>query len=160
MQGSSATRSREQLIVQPDQVEVLDDFGDNRLTLTACHPKYSARQRIVIVAALQGPAAPAPATPPPSTTPEDVSPGEPPVDVSPGNEEASPETIDAGLGGERASAWPAILLALACALIWVAAWLLGKLWRTWPAYAVFLPVFLVVLFFFFEDFSRLLPANF
>jgi sortase A len=160
MQGSFRYEVREQLIVQPDQVEVLDDFGDDRLTLTACHPKYSARQRIVVVAALQGPAAPAPETPPPSTTPGDVSPGEQPADVSPGNEEASPETIDAGLGGERASAWPAILLAVACALIWVAAWLLAKLWHKWPAYAVCLPVFLVVLFFFFEEFSRLLPANF
>ena len=50
--------------------------------------------------------------------------------------------------------------AVACALIWIAAWLLGRLWRKWPAYLVFLPVFLVVLFFFFENFSRLLPANF
>ncbi|HZM32528.1 MAG TPA: class E sortase [Acidimicrobiales bacterium] len=163
VQGSFRYEVREQLIVEPDQVEVLDDFGDDRLTLTACHPKYSARQRIVIVAALQGTAAPAPETPPPSTAPEDVSPGgdvPPGGDVSPGDEEASPETIDAGLGGERASAWPAVLLALACALIWVAAWLLGRLWRKWPAYAVCLPLFLVVLFFFFEDFSRLLPANF
>jgi drug/metabolite transporter (DMT)-like permease len=77
-----------------------------------------------------------------------------------GTEVASAQTIDAGLGGERASAWPAVLLALACALIWVAAWLLGKLWRKWPAYLVGLPVFLLMLFFFFENFSRLLPANF
>ena len=28
---------------RPPQVEVLEDKGDNRLTLTACHPKYSAR---------------------------------------------------------------------------------------------------------------------
>ena len=41
-----------------------------------------------------------------------------------------------------------------------AAWLLGKLWRKWPAYLVALPIFLIVLFFFFESFSRLLPANF
>ena len=49
--------------MNPDQVEVLDDFGDDRLTLTACHPKYSARQRIVVVAALIGDAAPASAAP-------------------------------------------------------------------------------------------------
>src|SRR5918998_5446995 len=59
VQGSFRYEVREQLIVNPDQVEVLDDFGDDRLTLTACHPKYSARQRIVIVAALVDPAAPA-----------------------------------------------------------------------------------------------------
>ena len=31
-------------IVSPSTVEVLEDFGDNRLTLTSCHPKYSARR--------------------------------------------------------------------------------------------------------------------
>ncbi|NNF53397.1 MAG: class E sortase [Acidimicrobiales bacterium] len=39
-------------IVSPYDVQVLDDYGDNRLTLTACHPKYSARQRIVVQAKL------------------------------------------------------------------------------------------------------------
>jgi sortase A len=147
VQGSFRYEVAEQLIVNPDQVEVLDDFGDDRLTLTACHPKYSARQRIVIVAALVGDAAPAPL---PTTTsgPDDEE------------ESAAAETIDAGLGGERASAAPAVLLGVACALIWVAAWLLGKVWRKWPAYLLGLPVFLLVLFFFFENFSRLLPANF
>lgn len=149
VQGAFRYEVREQLIVSPDQVEVLDDFGDDRLTLTACHPKYSARQRIVIVAALVGDAAPAPVVPP-GSEPDAGDDGEP----------SSGDTIDAGLGGERATAWPAVMLGVACALIWVAAWLLGKLWRKWPAYIVGLPVFLVVLFFFFENFSRLLPANF
>jgi sortase A len=147
VQGAFRYEVREQLIVSPDQVEVLDDFGDDRLTLTACHPKYSARQRIVVVAALQGPAAPAPATPPPA---------------APTNDDAGDtrQTIDAGLGGVRAPARPAVLLGIVCALIWIAAWLLGLVWRKWPAYLVALPIFLVALFFFFENFSRLLPANF
>lgn len=42
------------VIVAPSQVEVLSDFGDNRLTLTACHPKYSAAQRIIVFAELVG----------------------------------------------------------------------------------------------------------
>ena len=49
------------IIVAPTAVEVLDqDFSDhpNRLTLTACHPKGSARQRIIVVAALVGDPAP------------------------------------------------------------------------------------------------------
>ncbi|HKY67046.1 MAG TPA: class E sortase [Acidimicrobiales bacterium] len=148
VQGSFRYEVQRQLIVGPDQVEVLDDFGDSRLTLTACHPKYSARQRIVVVASLVVPAAPAPAVAPGDGNPADDA------------ETERPETIDAGLGGEHASPWPAIMLGVACALIWIAAWLLGKLWRRWPAYLVGLPVFLVVLFFFFENFSRLLPANF
>ena len=49
------------LIVAPTAVEVLDqDFSDhpNRLTLTACHPKGSARQRIIVVGALVSEPAP------------------------------------------------------------------------------------------------------
>ncbi len=41
-------------IVLPDEVWVLDDFGDNRLTLTSCHPRYSAARRIVVRAVLLG----------------------------------------------------------------------------------------------------------
>ncbi|MGH9112659.1 MAG: class E sortase [Acidimicrobiales bacterium] len=149
LQGAFRYEVREQLIVSPGQVEVLDDFGDNRLTLTACHPKYSARQRIIVVAALVGEAAP-----PPAQAPAGQS------DEIPGDESAGGRTIDAGLSGERASAWPAIMLGVACALVWIAAWLLGKLWQRWPAYFLCLPLFLLLLFFLFENFSRLLPANF
>lgn len=54
--------------VAPSQVEVLADMGDDRLTLTACHPKYSAKQRIVVHAVLRGPVAQATvATTPPRT---------------------------------------------------------------------------------------------
>ena len=38
----------------PLELEVLDDDGTNKLTLTACHPKLSAAQRIVINATLVG----------------------------------------------------------------------------------------------------------
>ena len=41
-------------IVLPTTLEVLDDHGDNRLTLTSCHPKYSSRQRIIVHAELVG----------------------------------------------------------------------------------------------------------
>jgi len=40
------------IIVDPSAVWVLDDFGDSRVTLTACNPKYSARQRIIVTAEL------------------------------------------------------------------------------------------------------------
>jgi len=45
-------------IVAPEAVEVIADQGDHRLTLTACHPRYSARQRIVVTAILETPAEP------------------------------------------------------------------------------------------------------
>ena len=164
LQGAFRYEMSEQLIVEPDQVEVLEDFGDNRLTLTACHPKYSARQRIIVVATLVGEAAHAPE---PAPAPEPVPapatgeiPGEGGENGEGAGEEPTTASIDGGLSGERAPAWPAIALGFACACIWLAAWLLGKLWQAWPAYLLCLPLFLLMLFFFFENFSRLLPANF
>ena len=127
------------LIVSPSQVEVLDDYGDDRLTLTACHPKYSARQRIVVVAEL---------------APEEV-PLPRPVREGP----VAPPRLD-DIDGDGAPALPAILLAVLGAVIWLLAWLLGRRWRKWPSYALGFPFFMVTLFFFFEEFSRLLPSNF
>lgn len=135
VQGEFRYLVTEQLIVSPSQVEVLEDKGDDRLTLTACHPKYSARQRIVVVAQLGPDLVPLPAV-----------------------AHEAPPALD--LDGEGAPAWPAILLGLLCALIWLLAWALGKRWRKWPAYLLGLPFFAVSLFFFFEEFSRLLPSNF
>ena len=143
---------------RPTEVEVLDDFGDNRLTLTACHPKYSARQRIVVVAALVDEPPPPPSRRRPRRRVRSRRRRDRRWQRS--GDESSAATIDGGLSGHRAAAWPAIALGVACGFIWIAAWLLGKLWRKWPAYLLGLPLFLVMLFFFFENFSRLLPANF
>jgi len=41
-------------IVSPSDTWVLDQGDENLLTLTACHPKYSARQRIIVQAELVG----------------------------------------------------------------------------------------------------------
>jgi sortase A len=38
--------------VSPSDVAVLDDFGDDRLTLTTCNPEFSAAQRLIVVARL------------------------------------------------------------------------------------------------------------
>jgi sortase A len=129
-----------QRIVNPNQTEVLDDAAhDNRLTLTACHPKYSASERIIISAALQG--EPKPAPPRPANTP-------------------APQLSDESLSGKKAPKLPAIAYGLLCATIWIAAWQFGNRWRKWPAYFIGLPFFLVALFYFFENFSRLLPSNY
>ena len=61
-------------IVSPNDRTVLAPTpGDNLLTLTTCHPKYSARQRLIVRARLVGPAADADffakPEPPPTTTP-------------------------------------------------------------------------------------------
>ncbi len=143
-QGSFRYIMSEQRIVSPSQVDVLDDAGDNRLTLTSCNPKYSARQRIIVIAQLAPEVVALPAPPP--VKPDD-------------NPAPAPATID-NIDGEGAPAWPAIALAAIGGAIWLLAWALGRRWRKWPSYALGLPFFLVALFYFFEEFSRLLPSNF
>ena len=161
LQGEFTYLVRETIIVRPSDVHVLNEtFWDfdrdgspetNVLTLTACHPKYSARQRIVVGAELVGD--PAPSIPRVEHGPEGPAsiPGEGPD----GFEESN-------LSGDRASARPAVLWGLLCASIWFLAWSVGKVWRRlrWPSYFALVGPFLVALFFFFEEFSRLLPANY
>lgn len=147
VQGRFRYEMREQLIVSPSQVEVLEQGEENLLTLTACHPEYSARQRIVVVAELDLDPGQTPA-PPPVRPPREVD-----------DDQRTLQALD-DIDGETGADWPAIAWGLACALIWLVAWLIGRAWRRWPAYLVGTPIFLVALFFFFEEFSRLLPSSF
>jgi sortase A len=50
--GSAVYRVSEVLIVDPSAVEVVAPTEKSRLTLTTCHPKGSARQRLVVAAEL------------------------------------------------------------------------------------------------------------
>jgi len=43
----------ENKIVAPTAVEVISNTPDDRLTLTTCNPRYSASQRLIVVATLQ-----------------------------------------------------------------------------------------------------------
>ena len=47
-------RVEKTVIVRPDQTEVKDRVGYNRLILSACHPLYSAAERIVVFARQRG----------------------------------------------------------------------------------------------------------
>ncbi len=127
-------------IVEPTQLEILDDKGDNRLTLMACHPKYSAAQRIVVEAKLTSPPAPpTPAAPPAEASPAQVL-----------------------LGGDSGAWLPAILWSVAAIGLWVGAWFVGRTWSRWrwPAYAIGLPVFAFLLFQAFAAINLLLPAGY
>ena len=140
----------EKKVVTPETVEVLDPTPDNRLTLTTCHPKYSAEQRLIVVGQLVGPPVDAPVAPAggaPTTTPPRTS-------------ELAAGPDRAGLSGAGAANRPAIAWAILAASVWLGAWAVGR-WtgRRWTAYIVAAPVFFVILFVFFENVARLLPAN-
>jgi sortase A len=140
-------------IVSPSAIEILDqEEGVDRLTLMACHPKYSAAQRIVVTATLVTP----PAAPTPVAAPEETAVG---------------VTTDASadpLAGGDSSAWPAaIAWTLAAVTVWFLTWLAGTwlrrrqggawAWRL-PPYVIGIPVFAIVVFMAFQDIARLLPA--
>jgi sortase A len=123
-------------VVGPTAMEILSDKGDNRLTLMACHPKYSARQRIVVEAKLVG-------NPAPPTAPS-----------------TEPETTEDLAGGNADARVPAILFSLATMAVWFAAWFVAhraRRWK-WPAYLIALPFFVVLLFLAFDSINQLLPA--
>jgi len=157
-------------IVGPKDVRVLEDRGKNELTLIACHPKYSLAQRYILYAELVG-------------QPTEALPGQEDVrrdaaEVREGDD-LTTGTLD-GLSGSSSARTPVILWFLACAAIWLATWLVQTWLRrraratagehakptrqqrllTWAPYLVGFPVFLVALYFFFENFSLLLPGNY
>ena len=83
------------VVVKPTEVSVLNPTTDNRLTLTTCNPKYSARQRLVVVSHLVG----EPPPPPPSEPGQPIAPRRPTIRRS-----------DVGLSGETSSAGPDVVL--------------------------------------------------
>lgn len=146
-QGNFRYRVDETKVVKPSQTEVLNQTLGARLTLTTCNPRFSASQRLVVVATLTGDPAPAP---PPTTIPDVPAGTKPPPRLA--FEQPS-------LSGDRAAAGPTLLWGLIAALVGFAIWLLGRRWRKVFAYPLGAPVFLVVLFIFFENIARVLPAN-
>jgi sortase A len=53
-QGKYVYSVTEQRIVDPHDMSVLDQQGEPRVTLMACHPKFTANQRILVIGRLTG----------------------------------------------------------------------------------------------------------
>ena len=133
------------VIVGPDDVSILEQGVGNRLTLMACHPKYSAAQRIVVTATLTS--NPAPSTPIP-TYADTVT-----TDAS----------LDSLAGGDPDAWLPALLWGYATILVWFGVWFTARKWKPiplWATYVIGTPVVLVLLFLTFENVARLLPASY
>jgi len=133
---------RETKIVAPSDTSVLQDFGDNRLTLTACHPEYSAAERIVVVAALDD-----------GQTAEPISDA---VLERRGGVE-SLESLDGAAEGDHLPAylWGAAAIATVVAVV-----VLAVCWKRLPALLLGVPLCLLVLAVAFENIARRLPTAF
>jgi sortase A len=148
LQGSFKYRVKEQLVVDPTDLAVIDPSPvdpDNpsegfraTLTLTTCNPKYSAAQRLVIQA--------------------DLDPGQVALPAPP--EVMNTKLTEEGLSGEESSKLPAVIAGAIAALIGALWWLFfhrHPRWTTWILGAV---PFAVALFFFYTFLERVLPANY
>lgn len=162
--------ARGHFIVDPTATWVLDDRGDSRLTLTACHPKRSAARRIVVTAILEtGPASPVPVAPVDVDATVDVEAAAEAESAGP-DADRTPETaIDDAIATEYPSLdetlgwqpehWPTTALwAALSAAIAMTGRLLGRRLGRVPAYAVTSLPFLVSLFICFTHLDRLMPA--
>jgi LPXTG-site transpeptidase (sortase) family protein len=126
--------------VSPRDVTVLNNFGDDRLTLTTCNPEYSAVQRLIVVAAY----------------------------LPPGTSHPAPIAKGAGkpyvLAGSAFSGWntsllPWVLIALGALIA------LGLLYRRLAnafgregRWLILMPVWLALLLALFESLTNFFPA--
>lgn len=146
------------LIVYPTDVWVLDNTGDNRLTLTACHPKLSARQRIVVQALLKEPPAPTPKALPNDAVDDTSAPADDSEATGGGARDFSAD-LNQGLGGDPSARNPAIIWGVVLAALLLLTGLYTRRWgrlRSWAAAAV--PIILV-LYVFFAYLDRWLPVT-
>lgn len=144
VQGAFTYTVYEKYVVTPDRSDVLlpDPNRPAILTLTTCHPRFSAAQRLIVKAELDIPEGQIPL--PAVTAP------------SPGRQ---PRSIDGDLGGSEQSRLPVVLAGLLAALVGGLWWLWfhrQPRWWVWVIGAVpFLGAFLVFCYFL----ERVLPNN-
>jgi sortase A len=147
VQGAFEYRVYDAFAVAPSASDVLEPHDTRQaiLTLTTCHPKYSAAQRWIVKAELQVPAGAAP-------LPSSVELDDPTID---------PEAVAGdGLSGDTGSKTPTVLAGLVVLLIGGLWWLLfhrHPRWTTWLIGVVPFGIALVVFYFYLE---RVLPANY
>jgi sortase A len=138
----------QQLIVKPTDVWVVANTKDAELTLTACHPKGSAAERIVVKARLAVQ----------KSAPPTVSPKRPVTGSGKGR--SSEATLAQGLSGQQRSLAPTIVWGVIVALIGLAWWWTFRRWRHPRTWAIGVVPFIVALFPFYVYLERALPAGY
>ncbi len=136
-------------IVSPSDTAALGNTADNRLTLTTCHPRFSATERLIVVAKL------APGA-------DDAD--QPVARSLPIDQERVPVGQDDGEQVGLSGRWAALLPALFWAVLVIAAgraiWLLARRWVAWPAYLLGAPWVAVLVLQLFSTIDQVLPAGY
>jgi len=141
--------------VNPNDVSVLAPTDDNRLTLTACHPKYSAKLRIIVQAKLVAEPAVAPTTteaPATSDGADDSQTVTPPA-----------QSADDLIAGDPGELTPSLLFGALVVALWLGAMGVAALLRRrermwWPVYIVAVLASAGPLWFCFVHMDRFLPS--
>jgi LPXTG-site transpeptidase (sortase) family protein len=127
--------------VSPTDVTVLNNFGDNRVTLTTCNPEFSARQRLIVVAAYLPPGA------------------RQPIAIATGT--GTPYRV----GPTATSGWnmklvPLVALELAAVFaLGLAYRRLSRVYGREGRFIILVPIWIGVLFALFETLTSFLPAS-
>lgn len=143
-------------IVPESGVHVLDDYGDNRITLIACHPKYSSRNRIIVTGILEE----EPVAPPPTSVPDTDADDDGDSDPLPA-EEPEPLADDdwgEGINGDSDALIPTIAWGALFGLALLAVGIIGHWWRRWPVYLLSTPALAWLLWSSFVHLDQLLPS--
>lgn len=145
VQGKFVYRVFDKVVVSPSATEVLDppESGDPRqgtLTLTTCHPKYSAQERLVVKAELT--------VEPLAST---VDPRDPAVRRA--------DAKDA-LSGETGPLTPTIIAGIILAIVGGSWWLLFHRHPRWTTWFIGVLPFAIALAAFYYLLERALPANY
>lgn len=146
VQGDFTYRVYDKVIVTPDTGEVLeaDPAKPAVLTLTTCHPKYSAQQRLVIKAELVVPTG---AVPLEST----VDPTDPAVRKA---------DLQDSLSGDSGPILPTVIAGILLAIVGGLWWLLFHRHPRWTTWLIGVVPFAIVLSIFYYLLERALPANY
>lgn len=175
------------IIVGPSATWVLGDFGDDRITLTACHPKYSARERIIVAAELVSETVNTPDAPAEYSTEDKIelptedlaseaagedsadaqivaASGDDPSSSTPLGDSANDAptdevSLDEGLNGDKEALQPAILWGVLATAAYLFFKELGNRWKRWPAIAIGIVPIVILMGLSFEKVDRYLPAG-
>jgi sortase A len=133
--------------VPPTQYSVVANTPDPELTLTSCHPRYSASERLIIKAKLVRNVSSKPVAPPKVVNGHKVKP--PPK-----------AELATSLEGQSNSIAPSVLWGFFVAIVGVAWWWGFRRWRHPATWLIGVAPFLVVLFVFYVYLERALPNGY